>query len=414
MAPTSVSLTGRGGAPCPSGSGSYQTGSITAGKAAASAPGIPLDSASGGRGGVSATDPSQLAPVAQRIERRFPKPCVAGSSPAGGAEQEQVKVHSYAGRASRTASCPSVLSINGPTLSIRWPTPAPRGSSCSRSRPHGTHAIPMALIADRTAARRYRADLEAYLHAVVSPDGSFCCAAAAQCRPSVRPGHALAEGQLSYVGDGYVVSDGDRELRVLIVSMQVGDAEAPVSMTRRSEQVGVRVPQRPHQRNAHMRGVTYALQVLFGLEPGPGTELLDDGTHVLDAYAMANSTLCSYLPTGGKSRRGEPTRVMLDRCGAHLRRTVEILRPTIIHTQGRKISGASTHSAFEQIVDEADRLDPWNAVVRIGDVEAAWCSLPHPSTGPPQAWQWTSTPFFNEVVRPSLERARSVADGLAS
>ena len=27
------------------------------------------------------------APVAQRIERRFPKPCVAGSSPAGGADQ---------------------------------------------------------------------------------------------------------------------------------------------------------------------------------------------------------------------------------------------------------------------------------------------------------------------------------------
>src|SRR5437764_5005634 len=27
------------------------------------------------------------APVAQRIERRFPKPCVAGSSPAGGANE---------------------------------------------------------------------------------------------------------------------------------------------------------------------------------------------------------------------------------------------------------------------------------------------------------------------------------------
>ena len=32
---------------------------------------------------------SQLALVAQRIEQRFPKPCVAGSSPAGGTTSEQ-------------------------------------------------------------------------------------------------------------------------------------------------------------------------------------------------------------------------------------------------------------------------------------------------------------------------------------
>ncbi len=31
-----------------------------------------------------------LAPVAQRIERRFPKPCVAGSIPAGGAGSELI------------------------------------------------------------------------------------------------------------------------------------------------------------------------------------------------------------------------------------------------------------------------------------------------------------------------------------
>src|SRR5207245_11327936 len=30
--------------------------------------------------------PPPPAPVAQRIERRFPKPCVAGSTPAGGAD----------------------------------------------------------------------------------------------------------------------------------------------------------------------------------------------------------------------------------------------------------------------------------------------------------------------------------------
>ena len=36
-----------------------------------------------------------LAPVAQRIERRFPKPCVAGSNPAGGARKVQVTGLNY-------------------------------------------------------------------------------------------------------------------------------------------------------------------------------------------------------------------------------------------------------------------------------------------------------------------------------
>jgi hypothetical protein len=163
------------------------------------------------------------------------------------------------------------------------------------------------LTADRSASQEYRLALEDYLTRVVSRDGSFCCASAPSCRASVRAGHQLAEGQLSYVGDGYVVSVDGREERILIVSMQVGDSEAPVTMDRRKDQVHVRVPQLPKERNAHMRGVTYALQILLGLDVGPTTERLGDGTHVLEAYAMANSTLCSNLPTGGASRRGGPT-----------------------------------------------------------------------------------------------------------
>ncbi len=162
-----------------------------------------------------------------------------------------------------------------------------------------------------------------------------------------------------------------------------------------------------------MRGVTYALQIMFGREPRPDHERLDDNTHVLDAYAMANSTLCSNLPTAGASRRGEPTSTMLHRCSEHLRRTVEILRPTIVHTQGRKKTGQSTHSAFESIVDKYDRVSEWNARVTIGDVDAVWCSLPHPSAGPPQAWQWSTTAFFKDVAAPSLNEARRLALDLA-
>jgi len=134
----------------------------------------------------------------------------------------------------------------------------------------------MSAIVDRIASANYRRELEEYLHCVVSRDGLFCCASAEPwCQPSIRAGHSLAKGQLSYVGDGYAARDAGKALRVLVISMQVGDNEAPVTMRRRQEQVQSRVAQLPKDRNAHMRGVTYALQLLFGRKPGPDEEHLE-------------------------------------------------------------------------------------------------------------------------------------------
>jgi hypothetical protein len=125
---------------------------------------------------------------------------------------------------------------------------------------------------------------------------------------------------------------------------------------------------------------------------------------VLDAYAMANSTLCSNLPTGGKSRRGGPTATMLQQCGAHLLKTIEILRPTVIHTQG-----ADTRLTVEALTDRCEWISEQNAVVEIGGVTAICCSLAHPSAGPPKGWQWPSTDYFRNVAAPSLLEARRLA-----
>lgn len=266
----------------------------------------------------------------------------------------------------------------------------------------------MGILTDPTASEHYRARLDEYLHRVVDADGTFQCPSGDRCAGSVTQGHGLAQGQLSYVGDRYAAKVDGRSLRVLVVSMQVGDAEAPVTMLRRREQV--QAAERPADRTAHMRGVTYALQLLFGLEPGIDGERLDDGTHVLDAYAMANSTLCSNLPTSGKSRRGAPTPTMLRECSVHLRETIRLLEPTVIHTQGRSADTAtSTHGSLAAIVDQVDWLDDWTATIRVGGVRAVWCSLPHPSAGPPKAWQWTTSPFYAEAARPALLRARALA-----
>ena len=45
------------------------------------------------RAGFSATFSTPPAPVAQGIERRFPKPCVVGSNPAGGTTKHQVRAY---------------------------------------------------------------------------------------------------------------------------------------------------------------------------------------------------------------------------------------------------------------------------------------------------------------------------------
>lgn len=241
---------------------------------------------------------------------------------------------------------------------------------------------------------------------VLDSGGQFCCASGPACRASVG-GHGFAAGQLSYVGDHYAVTIDDVPTRVLVVSMQVGDDEAPVSMPRRREQIRSRIPESFGQRNQHMAGVTTALRVLFGGEPGadlPGEHLHTPASdvHVLDAFAMANSVLCSRRP--GEGREGAPSRRMIENCSRHLRTTVEVLEPTIIHSQGRSL-GLSTHQAIEHICDTVDRVDDEVAFVTIGRTHALWCSLKHPARN----WGQLGRHYLHDVAAPALRRTRALA-----
>jgi hypothetical protein len=245
---------------------------------------------------------------------------------------------------------------------------------------------------DWQSSRTYSDRLNTYFTRIVSPDGQFICPDAAECRNSA-PG--VAGGQLFYVGDAYACSVDGRSFRVLVVSMQVGDAEAPVTMARRTEQVLERVPQRPGQRNPHMRGVTRALQLLHGLTINSGDERLADGTHVLRAYAMPNSVLCSALPTGGKSRRGSPTSTMLENCAPHLKATLLTLEPTILQVQG-----AGTLAAIERISTTSSgsptRLprSTWTAT--------AWCAVPPRTQRPFRPCRGRASSPASTSPKPSL------------
>jgi hypothetical protein len=265
----------------------------------------------------------------------------------------------------------------------------------------------MSFRVDRDASTTFRDDLAGYLSGVVD-NGQFVCPSRNTCEGSTKRGWAFAGGQLSYVGDGYATFDGGVPVRVLVISMQVGDGEAPVSMARRKEQVVERVaPTAANPRNPHMRGVTFALQYLFGLDLPQ--ERLDDGTHVLEAYAMANASLCShYRP---ESRRGGPTPTMLDNCAGHLRRTIEVLKPTVIHSQGWSSNPAKSTPATSvaAVADNVEPIDEWLARIHVGEVDAVWCFLPHPAAGAPYAWQWPSNRFHQEKAAPALRRARTLA-----
>lgn len=261
---------------------------------------------------------------------------------------------------------------------------------------------------DPATSQRFRRELDLALRGrVLDGGGLFCCPSGTACRESVGS-DGFAGGQLSYVGDHYDAATSDGPFRILVVSMQVGDDEAPVTMARRREQIRTRIPEQFGQRNQHMAGVTTDLRVLFGGRPGDDrageylrTPLGD--VHVLDAYAMANSVLCSRRP--GSGREGAPTATMIRNCSDNLRSTIDTLQPTIIHSQGRSQSGWSTHQAIETLADKIEPIDEYNSRIRFGNSEAVWCSLKHPARN----WGQLGRAYFREVAWPALLGARAAA-----
>jgi len=260
---------------------------------------------------------------------------------------------------------------------------------------------------DPTASSTYQDALETALEGrVLDTNGAFCCRHITTCQNSVRH-DGFAAGQSSFVGDHYAAFSLGHPLRILVVSMQVGDDQAPVTMTQRAEQIQARVRERFGERNQHMAGVTTALRVLFGGVEGDDREgeWLDTPggrVHVLDAYAMANSVLCSRRP--GEGREGAPTATMIRSCSEHLRTTIETLNPTIIQSQGRS-KGWSTHRAIEILADDIEPIDEHVALISVAGKRVVWCSLRHPARN----WGQLGRAYLRDVAVPALRRARAVA-----
>jgi len=112
----------------------------------------------------------------------------------------------------------------------------------------------VATVTDPDASRGFERDLRAVLNATLLGSAGFCCASERSCRASAgQRGFGFAAAQLPYLGERYAtVSDGI-PYRVMVVSMQVGEAEEFIDIERRREQVVVRIPQTPGQQSPHAR-----------------------------------------------------------------------------------------------------------------------------------------------------------------
>jgi hypothetical protein len=270
------------------------------------------------------------------------------------------------------------------------------------------------------ASRRYQDDVEAYYaDRVLGSAGACICTHLDDCTRSAVP-NTFAAAQLSYVGGNYAMQRNGQPWRIVVVSMQTGVAESPITMARRREQFASRVAEQFSQRNAHIKGVTSALRVLWGRDAGldHDGELLETpsgSVNLLNAHALVNSTLCSSIKVP-KSREGQGSDQMHRNCATHLRAVLERLEPTIVHSQGRRADPkhATPHRSMLAALDSVEWIDDHVAIARLGEQRFVWVSLGHPSAKGKYAWQHPNSPHFVDVVGPALRRGHNLAAKLAS
>ena len=281
--------------------------------------------------------------------------------------------------------------------------PQARGRSAARAIIAG---VSDEMRSDPSATQRRYESLRAYMDMHVLGRSGFCCTDADRCRGSLRPADLFAAGQLSYVGRHFDMQTGGRPYRVMVLGMDTGRPDESVTLDRRRQQVYDRIPEPFSRRNPHMRGTTLALRALFGKTDwdDASQEWIEiaggESVHLLDAYAMANSRLCSAFRAGSTNSTG--TRQMSAHCLRHLRATLEILEPHVVVVQGSRL-----RPSLQPLIDNSERISPNLEFAELAGVETALASFAHPSyPGPKFNWSWPSSPYFQSVVLPTLLRAR--------
>lgn len=260
---------------------------------------------------------------------------------------------------------------------------------------------------DHSTSQRKRQELEDYFAKNVwNDDEGFVCLSGKMCRTSAlkKPDASFYEGQGQAVGSSYVVHEDGTPLRVLVIPMEYGTTRRGVSWEERSKEVE-KAGEKPFKNlNPHMRGVLFTLQLAYGLPVGEsGATKLPSATeaaspHLFEAYAMVNMLWCSAVKTGSMSSRS--TGMMRASCARHMRATIDILQPTLVISQGTGLD--------ETLRSSLGVREPINENVALCELDGqrfVWSSLRHPTL----SWHSTKYPYFDEVVRPTIEKSRLLA-----
>lgn len=258
---------------------------------------------------------------------------------------------------------------------------------------------------DRAASDRRKVLLESYLSTSVwNPDEGFVCKSAIGCRSSAEKGGAsFYEAQGHMVGPCYDIRVDDVPHRVVVVPMETGETKQHRTVEQRTQDVLNSGTLTFGQRNQHMRGVTFALRLAFGLPVDADTEHIhfDDGSnaHLFDAYAMTNLLLCSAVDHGTAKSRA--TAIMRNSCSRHLRETLKILQPTLVISQG-----AGLDKTLSDTFGITQRVTPSVATCDQDGNRFVWVSLRHPSRG---NWSSLKCAYLHEVVVPAITKGRALA-----
>lgn len=290
---------------------------------------------------------------------------------------------------------------------------------------------------DRATSRRRARRLQSYLSqnvwdpATPRSWNAFKCCFKAECKSSAtKVGASFHESQGHSIGNCFDLSTaGGVPFRLLIVPMEAGGGERYVGVAGRTELVResarlnfARTVPHEESRNAHMRGVTLALRVALGLpyadqydQPlvGPHTEQVPftDGTqgHLFECFAMANLLLCSSVLKAG-SQKSVATSVMRANCSLHLARCIEILRPTLVISQGWGLVD-TLWDAFG-VTRQLDPKAPesYLANCALNGNQFTWVALKHPT----RLWRSHKQPYFQDTVVPAIRTARRRALAVAA
>lgn len=288
----------------------------------------------------------------------------------------------------------------------------------SPSAPELNDTTPLIQSDPEKTASRIR-QLDQYIRHNLLADGEFTCKHYKACRTSGPD--FFYEGQMSHVGEHYDLTVNGRELRIVVVGQEYGQAYRLVDLKARTAMIDGSAKKGFAKRNPHMAGTTSILRLLLGRQAGKdgeGERLFQDRAqtgHIFDGFALVNYLLCSALtdpPKGMNAGRGRSTREMHRNCAEHFLATLEILEPTVIVAEGqgvRRWIGGPLRLGEKPPVRYDGPVAPETA--RLARKRVDVLTFNHPSAPGRSGW-WGRSPnskYLKQVVEPTMRDWRSRA-----